>query len=90
MVCAPRGLYICVREREAPVVGTPAAPMHTRRTHSPLRAPRNPMPNRNEGMIVRGRPTRRARLTEATIELPEQPVRASFFAVQEDAGDATR
>ena len=30
---------------------------------------RNPMPNRNEGMIVRGRPTRRARLSEATIEL---------------------
>ena len=46
---------------------------------------RNPMPNRNEGMIVRGRRTRRARLTEATIELPEQPVRASFFAVQEEA-----
>ena len=39
---------------------------------------RNPMPNRNEGIIVRGRPTRRARLTEATIELPEQPVRAPF------------
>ena len=37
---------------------------------------------------VRGRPMRRARLTEATIELPEQPVRASFFAVQEEAGDA--
>ena len=47
---------------------------------------RNPMPNRNEGMMVRGRPTRRARLAEATIELPEQPVRASFFAVQEEAG----
>ena len=46
---------------------------------------RNPMPNRNEGMIVRGRPTRRARLSEATIELPEQPVRASFFTVQEEA-----
>ena len=49
---------------------------------------RNPMPNRNEGMIVRGRATRQARLTEATIELPEQPVRASFFAVQEEAGRA--
>ena len=51
---------------------------------------RNPMPNRNEGMIVRGRHTRRARLTEATVELPEQPVRASFFAVQEEAGAAAR
>ena len=49
---------------------------------------RNPMPNRNEGMIVRGRPTRRARLSEATIELPEQPVRASFFTVQEEASGA--
>ena len=49
---------------------------------------RNPMPNRNEGMIVRGRPTRRARLSEAVIELPEQPVRASFFAVQEEASGA--
>ena len=49
---------------------------------------RNPMPNRNEGMIVRGRPTRRARLCEALIELPEQPVRASFFAVQEEASGA--
>ena len=46
---------------------------------------RNPMPNRNEGMVVRGRGTRRARLAEAVIELPEQPVRASFFAVQEEA-----
>ena len=49
---------------------------------------RNPMPNRNEGMIVRGRSTRRARLSEAVIELPEQPVRASFFAVQEEASAA--
>ena len=49
---------------------------------------RNPMPNRNEGMIVRGRATRRARLAEAVIELPEQPVRASFFAVQEEASGA--
>ena len=48
------------------------------------------MPNRNEGMIVRGRPTRRARLAEAVIELPEQPVRASFFAVQEEAGGSRR
>ena len=49
---------------------------------------RSPMPNRNEGMIVRGRSTRRARLSEAVIELPEQPVRASFFAVQEEASGA--
>ena len=49
---------------------------------------RNPMPNRNEGMNVRGRPTRRARLSEAIIELPEQPIRASFFAVQEEASGA--
>ena len=47
---------------------------------------RNPMPNRNEGMVVRGRGTRLARLADAVIELPEQPVRASFFTVQEEAG----
>ena len=46
---------------------------------------RNPMPSRNEGMVVRGRRTRRARLSEAVIELPEQPIRPSFFAVQEEA-----
>ena len=50
---------------------------------------RNPMPSRNEGMIVRGRRTRRARLSEAVIELPEQPIRASFFAVQEEASEAS-
>ena len=50
---------------------------------------RNPMPSRNEGMMVRGRRTRRARLSEALIELPEQPIRASFFAVQEEASTAS-
>jgi len=48
---------------------------------------RNPMPSRNEGMVVRGRPTRRARLAEAVVELPEQPRRASFFTVQEEASN---
>ena len=43
---------------------------------------RNPMANPNEGLIVRGRKTRKARLTEGLIELPEQPKLASFFAVQ--------
>ena len=43
---------------------------------------RNPMPNPNEGMIVRGRPTRTARLKALDVELPEQPKMASFFAVQ--------
>jgi ectoine hydroxylase-related dioxygenase (phytanoyl-CoA dioxygenase family) len=43
---------------------------------------RNPMANPNEGMIVRGQKSRKARLTEALIELPEQPKLASFFAVQ--------
>ena len=50
---------------------------------------RNPMPSRNEGMIVRGRRTRRARLSETVIELPEQPIRASFLAVQEEASEAS-
>lgn len=43
---------------------------------------RNPMPNPNEGMILRGEKTRTARLKEALIELPEQPKSASFFTVQ--------
>ena len=43
---------------------------------------RNPMPSPNEGMILRGEKTRAARLTEALIELPEQPKSASFFTVQ--------
>jgi hypothetical protein len=42
----------------------------------------NPMPNPNAGTIVRGRKARRARLTEASIELPEQPKSAAFFTVQ--------
>ena len=43
---------------------------------------RNPMPSELEGTIVRGKRTRVARLTQADIELPEQPKMASFFAVQ--------
>ena len=46
---------------------------------------RNPMPSELEGTIVRGEPTRVARLTQADIELPEQPKMASFFAVQGQA-----
>ncbi len=42
----------------------------------------NPLPNPNEGRIVRGQRTRSARLMAATVELPEQPKMASFFAVQ--------
>ena len=43
------------------------------------------MPNPNEGRVIRGRKARAARLMEALVELPEQPKRASFFAVQEEA-----
>ena len=42
----------------------------------------NPMPNPNEGTVIRGQKTRVARLKAAAIELPEQPKMASFFAVQ--------
>ena len=45
----------------------------------------NPMPNRFEGDVVRGRGTRVARLVDSRVELPAQPKRASFFAVQEEA-----
>lgn len=43
---------------------------------------RNPMPNPNEGRIVRGARRRVARLTVDAVELPEQPKSASFFTVQ--------
>lgn len=46
---------------------------------------KNPMPNPNEGRIVRGERSRRARLTVADVELPEQPKSASFFTVQGQA-----
>jgi len=45
----------------------------------------NPMPNLNEGRVIRGQKRRKARLTEALVELPEQPKSASFFTVQGQA-----
>ena len=48
----------------------------------------NPMPNPNEGLIVRGQKTRKARLMAGEVELPEQPKTASFFVVQ-GQGSAT-
>lgn len=46
---------------------------------------RNPMPNENEGRVIRGRKSRTARLSPAMVELPEQPKSASFFTVQGQA-----
>ncbi|MFO0995733.1 MAG: phytanoyl-CoA dioxygenase family protein [Alphaproteobacteria bacterium] len=46
---------------------------------------RNSLPNRFEGAIVRGTPTRRARLEAGSVELPEIFRQASFFQVQEAA-----
>lgn len=43
---------------------------------------RNPMPSTHEGEIVRGQPSRIARLSGGTVELPQQPKSASFFTVQ--------
>ncbi len=48
----------------------------------------NPMPNPSEGSIVRGRKARKARMTIAEVELPEQPKSASFFTVQGQASKA--
>jgi ectoine hydroxylase-related dioxygenase (phytanoyl-CoA dioxygenase family) len=42
----------------------------------------NPLPSPNQGLIVRGRPSRMARLMPAEVELPAQPKSASFFTVQ--------
>jgi phytanoyl-CoA hydroxylase len=49
---------------------------------------RNPMANPNEGMIVRGKPTRAARLMAGEFEMPDQPKSASFFTVQGQASAA--
>jgi ectoine hydroxylase-related dioxygenase (phytanoyl-CoA dioxygenase family) len=45
----------------------------------------NPMPNDNEGRLIRGVKQRTARLSPALVELPEQPKSASFFTVQGQA-----
>jgi ectoine hydroxylase-related dioxygenase (phytanoyl-CoA dioxygenase family) len=42
----------------------------------------NPLPNPNEGKVVRGQKSRQARLMDAVIELPAQAKVASFFATQ--------
>jgi len=42
----------------------------------------NPLPNPNEGKVVRGRKSRQARLMDAVVELPAQAKVASFFATQ--------
>ncbi|MGY9074576.1 MAG: phytanoyl-CoA dioxygenase family protein [Acidimicrobiales bacterium] len=49
----------------------------------------NPMPNPDEGRVLRGEPTRAARLTAATVELPAQPKRASFFDVQAEGAEVS-
>jgi len=42
----------------------------------------NPLPNPNEGKVVRGQKSRQARLMDAVVELPAQAKVASFFATQ--------
>jgi len=46
---------------------------------------RSPLPNRDEGRIVRGAPSRSVRLMAGEIELPEDFRAASFFEIQERA-----
>ncbi len=43
----------------------------------------SPLPNQNQGRVVRGRPSRHARLNAGLVELPESYRAASFFEVQE-------
>ncbi len=49
---------------------------------------RNPMPGPNEGLVVRGKASPVARTIDFEVELPKQPISASFFTVQgqESAG----
>jgi ectoine hydroxylase-related dioxygenase (phytanoyl-CoA dioxygenase family) len=49
---------------------------------------RNPMPNPNEGRIVRGVESPVARMIPLEVELPKQPKSASFFTVQGQASAA--
>jgi ectoine hydroxylase-related dioxygenase (phytanoyl-CoA dioxygenase family) len=42
----------------------------------------NPLPSPNEGLIVRGQPSRVARMMRADVELPAQGKVASFFETQ--------
>ncbi len=42
----------------------------------------SPLPNRFEGAMVRGKPSRHARLAEMSVELPSAWKNASFFEVQ--------
>ena len=44
---------------------------------------RSPLPNRFEGRVVRGNPSRFARIDPGTVELPPDYRAASFFEVQE-------
>ncbi|MBM85867.1 MAG: restriction endonuclease subunit S [Rhodospirillaceae bacterium] len=49
----------------------------------------NPMPGPNEGRILRGNPSLRARMVSLEVELPKQPKSASFFTVQGQASANT-
>jgi len=42
----------------------------------------NPLPNRFQGEVIRGRKTNRVRCTSYEMEIPEMPVGASFFTQQ--------
>lgn len=46
---------------------------------------RTSLPNRLQGTMVRGRPTRHARLREGAVELPEVFGMTSFFQLQEQS-----
>ncbi len=51
---------------------------------------KSPMPNSDEGLVVRGEATRHARLEELRVELPPPYEAASFFAVQGQRSKASR
>jgi len=57
--------------------------VYTAADAAPLAA--NPMPSPNEGRILRGHPTLKARMVDIEVELPKQPKSASFFTVQGQA-----
>ena len=51
---------------------------------------RTSLPNRLQGTMVRGKPTRHARLREGAVELPEEFSQTSFFQLQEQSANSAK
>lgn len=50
----------------------------------------NPVPNKYEGLVVRGEQTNRVRSVPYEIQLPQKPTTASFFDQQAKHGNSEK